>query len=231
MAFVSKNSNAMAISHSSNQGGQGGPEKRRSRTLAKQQQISESIAGVSSQILDNAQESVSAIEQLKSSMEQIATAAEENSGASEQALDNVRVITKNIDRMTQSIDTVIRSTLSTGDTISNAVERVDQTVERMQNAVHVAQEASKKSEELKVSSQSIGEAVGLIAKIADQTNLLALNAAIEASRAKEHGKGFAVVADETRALAGESEKSAEYISTMVNKIQENIDSIDRKSVV
>lgn len=201
------------------------PDKRRQRTLAKQQQISESIAGVATTILGNAQESVSAIEQLKSSMEQIATAAEENSGASEQALKNVRSIHTNIGRMTTSIDTVISSTLVTGDNIMGAVGTINTSVLRMSQAVTVAKTSSKKSEELKVSSENIGEAVGFIAKIADQTNLLALNAAIEASRAKEHGKGFAVVADETRALAGESEKNADFISNLVNKIQESIDNI------
>lgn len=203
----------------------GGGDKRRQRTLAKQQQISESISGIASNILDNAQESVSAIEQLKSSMEQIATAAEENSGASEQALKNVKGINNNINRMTSNIDTVINSTLATGDTIINAVTMINGSVERMTGAVSVAESSSTKSEELKVSSQNIGEAVGFIAKIADQTNLLALNAAIEASRAKEHGKGFAVVADETRALAAESEKNAEFISELVNKIQGSIDTI------
>jgi len=201
------------------------PDKRRQRTLAKQQQISESIAGVATTILGNAQESVSAIEQLKSSMEQIATAAEENSGASEQALKNVRSINVNIGRMTTSIDTVISSTLVTGDNIMGAVGTINTSVARMSQAVNVAKTSSKKSEELKMSSENIGEAVGFIAKIADQTNLLALNAAIEASRAKEHGKGFAVVADETRALAGESEKNADFISNLVNKIQESIDNI------
>ncbi|MCK9371851.1 MAG: methyl-accepting chemotaxis protein [Sulfuricurvum sp.] len=208
----------------------GGPDKRRQRTLAKQQQISESIAGVATTILDNAQESVSAIEQLKSSMEQIATAAEENSGASEQALKNVRSINVNIGRMSSTIDTVISSTLATGDNIMSAVGTISTSVMRMTGAVNVAKTSSKKSEELKASSENIGEAVGFIAKIADQTNLLALNAAIEASRAKEHGKGFAVVADETRALAGESEKNAEFISKLVNKIQESIDNII-KSIV
>ena len=199
--------------------------KRKQRTLAKQQQISESIAGVSMTILENAQESVSAIEQLKSSMEQIATAAEENSGASEQAASNVRSITTNISRMNTTIETVIASTIATGDNIMDSVAKIGASVDRMDGAVTVAQESSKKSEELKVSSQSIGDAVGFIAKIADQTNLLALNAAIEASRAKEHGKGFAVVADETRALAGDSEKNAEFISELVNKIQSSIDNI------
>ena len=203
----------------------GGVDKRKQRTLAKQQQISESIAGVSMSILENAQESVSAIEQLKSSMEQIATAAEQNSGASEQALSNVKGISTNIGRMTSTINAVTSSTLSAGDNIMAAVGKINVSVERMGNAVTVAEESSKKSEELKESSQNIGNAVGFIAKIADQTNLLALNAAIEASRAKEHGKGFAVVADETRALAGESEKNAEFISELVNKIQASIDNI------
>jgi methyl-accepting chemotaxis protein len=202
-----------------------GSDKRKQRTLAKQQQISESIAGVSMTILENAQESVSAIEELKSSMEQIATAAEENSGASEQALSNVKSINSNIARMNSTISTVISSTIATGDNIMNSVEKIGESVNRMDLAVTVAQESSKKSEELKESSQNIGDAVGFIAKIADQTNLLALNAAIEASRAKEHGKGFAVVADETRALAGESEKNAEFISELVNKIQVSIDNI------
>lgn len=224
MALVRRGDNFSVVSSA------GGPDKRRQRTLAKQQQISESIAGIATTILDNAQESVSAIEELKSSMEQIATAAEENSGASEQALKNVRSINSNIGRMSSTIDTVISSTLATGDNIMNAVGTISTSVARMTGAVNVAKTSSKKSEELKASSENIGEAVGFIAKIADQTNLLALNAAIEASRAKEHGKGFAVVADETRALAGESEKNAEFISKLVNKIQESIDNII-KSIV
>ena len=203
----------------------GGADKRKQRTLAKQQQISESIAGVSMSILENAQESVSAIEQLKSSMEQIATAAEENSGASEQALSNVKGINTNISRMTNTINAVTSSTLSAGENIMAAVSKINVSVDRMGHAVTVANDSATKSEELKESSQNIGNAVGFIAKIADQTNLLALNAAIEASRAKEHGKGFAVVADETRALAGESEKNAEFISELVNKIQGSIDNI------
>ena len=221
MALMKKGSSSSSHSVVSS----GGTDKRKQRTLAKQQQISESIAGVSMSILDNAQESVSAIEQLKSSMEQIATAAEENSGASEQALSNVKNINSNINKMTSTINAVTASTLSAGDNIMSAVGKVNTSVERMGTAVTVAKESSAKSEELKESSQNIGNAVGFIAKIADQTNLLALNAAIEASRAKEHGKGFAVVADETRALAGESEKNAEFISELVNKIQGSIDSI------
>jgi len=226
MGFV-KSSNSVASSGGGDGRGSATAnlEKRRARTLAKQQQISESIAEVASALLGNAQESVSAVEELKSSMAQIATAAEENSGASEQALNNVNVIVSNINSMTKTIETAINSTLGVGDSITGAVETINNTVQRMVGSVAISKTSSEKSEELKVSSQNIGEAVSFIAKIADQTNLLALNAAIEASRAKEHGKGFAVVAEETRALAGQSEKNAKTISDLVQQIQGGIDKI------
>jgi len=230
MALIKK-SNLSVVS--SNRGGasrgsmDNGFEKKRARTLARQQQMSESISSIAANLLENAQESVSAVEELKSSMDQIATAAEENSGASEQALKSVNDITRNINRMTTTIEGAIRSTLSAGESITGSVSSINNTVEEMVSSVKVAKNSSNKSEELKISSQNIGEAVEFIAKIADQTNLLALNAAIEASRAKEHGKGFAVVADETRSLAGNSEKNAKFIADLVKQIQTGIDNIIR----
>ena len=67
--------------------------------------------------------------------------------------------------------------------------------------------------------EDIGTIVNVISSIADQTNLLALNAAIEAARAGDAGLGFAVVADEVKALALESQQSAEKIANLISDLQ------------
>ena len=72
-------------------------------------------------------------------------------------------------------------------------------------------------------SKQVGEVVGLIKDIAEQTNLLALNATIEASRAGEAGKGFAVVASEVKALAAQTAKATEEISSQIDAMQSDTD--------
>ena len=67
-------------------------DKMKQRTLARQQQISETIATSSMDLLTRTQEAVSAVEQLRSAMEQISAAAEENAGAAEESLSAVNQI-------------------------------------------------------------------------------------------------------------------------------------------
>ena len=198
-------------------------DKRKKRTLAKQQQISESVANLSNDLLAKTQEGVSAIEELKSAMEQISAASEQNAGAAEESLSAVDEIQKNTQSILTETNTVIANAKNALGVFKTANVNVQATDKRMQEALDVSNEIVVKAGDLKQAGESIGESVGVIAKVADQTNLLALNAAIEAARAKEHGKGFAVVADETRSLAAISAESADETAKVVNDIQTSIE--------
>ena len=82
-----------------------------------------------------------------------------------------------------------------------------------------AGQAVKVSQALSAHVEAIESILSLIRDIAGQTNLLALNATIEAARAGDSGRGFAVVASEVKALANQTAKATEEISSQVAAMQ------------
>jgi methyl-accepting chemotaxis protein len=107
--------------------------------------------------------------------------------------------------------------------MSASIAEIGQQVGRATQAVHEAVERSAQTDskvsDMAAAADRVGHVVELINAIAGQTNLLALNATIEAARAGEAGKGFAVVAGEVKALAAQTARATDEISTHIAAIR------------
>jgi methyl-accepting chemotaxis protein len=125
--------------------------------------------------------------------------------ASEQASANVQSVASATEEMSSSVSEIGRQVRESNKIASEAVRQAQQTDARIN--------------ELSTTASRIGDVVKLITSVAEQTNLLALNATIEAARAGEAGRGFAVVAQEVKALAGQTARATDEISTQITGMQ------------
>lgn len=200
-------------------------QRKRARTLAKQQQASERVASACTELSAGVNEAASAAEELKRATDQISAGAEEASGAAQESLAAITQIGGAITRQLEAA----KQAQVRAETMQSLAVRLDTEVKSTIDNVGIAArrqaDSVKMVGELERQAASIGDIVKAVARIADQTNLLALNAAIEAARAGQHGKGFAVVADEVRTLAETSEKSAKQIQELVGQIQSDVKEI------
>jgi methyl-accepting chemotaxis protein len=200
-------------------------QRKRARTLAKQQQASERVASAANELSSGINEASSAAEELKRAATQIATGAEEAAGAAQESLAALTQVSGAIGRQLAAM-TQAKGTAEGMQKLSSQVnDEVRTTVGNLKTAAQRQAESVRMVAELERQAANIGDIVKAVARIADQTNLLALNAAIEAARAGKHGKGFAVVADEVRTLAETSEKSAKLIQELIGQIQGEVKSI------
>jgi methyl-accepting chemotaxis protein len=125
--------------------------------------------------------------------------------SSEEASSNVQSVASATEEMTGSVGEIARQVQESSRIASEAVAQAEKTDARIN--------------ELSGAASRIGDVVKLITAIAEQTNLLALNATIEAARAGEAGRGFAVVAQEVKALASQTAKATDEISTQIAAMQ------------
>ncbi len=165
-----------------------------------------SIAGQAQSLSDSSDHLRGFSRQLTGNADETASRAEFMSAAAEQVSNNIQTAataTEQLNANTREISA------SAADAARVAGE-----------AVFIAETTTQVFSDLAGGGAKIADVVSVIYGIAEQTNLLALNATIEAARAGTAGRGFAVVAEEVKALAGETAKATEVISTVAGSIEE-----------
>ncbi len=189
-------------------------------------QLSEAFNSFVSQIqniVSHVQDSSAELKQTTANVSDISQIASNKIAASQQevasAVNTINMMAETAHEIKEQVSSARQSAEAASETskqgqsvLSNSMEGLSTLNVNFDSAVHTI-------EDLRMSSQSIGEVMVVIRNIAEQTNLLALNAAIESARAGEHGRGFAVVADEVRQLAKRTQESTESIQSSINDLQ------------
>lgn len=169
------------------------------------QEFGASASGVMATLVDAADLMLKTAGEMRQTAQRTRETASRTAEAATNSAQNLSAVAAAAEEMAASIQEISRQVSRANDAALQAVQlaaATDTKVGGMADAV-----------------DRVGNVVRLISDIAGQTNLLALNATIEAARAGESGKGFAVVAGEVKALAAQTAKATEEISSQIAAIR------------
>lgn len=164
---------------------------------------------------------VGMIENVSTSCATMSISSKELMVDSEQSIEQSNNAKTASERASMNVQNVAAAAEQLSSSIEEIGRQVNQSRSIVSDAMTGAAATNDKVSELSTAAHGIGEVISLIQSIAEQTNLLALNATIEAARAGDAGKGFAVVATEVKALANQTAKATDEISSHINSIQES----------
>ena len=160
------------------------------------------------------------VESVASAAMELQTTSQSMASTSKETTQRSTTVAAASEQATQNVQTVASAAEELSASIREISEQVSHASAVIQQGVQQTMESNTQVQGLAMTAEKIGDVVRIISDIAGQTNLLALNATIEAARAGDAGKGFAVVASEVKALATQTAKATDEISTQIKSIQE-----------
>ena len=181
----------------------------RAQRRAEMQKLADEFEAAVGEIVQTVSSASTELEASATSLSRTAEETRQLSGmvesASGEASSNVRSVAAATEEMTASTTEISRQVEESSRITGEAVSQAEVTNQRIN--------------ELSKAALRIGDVVNLITTIAAQTNLLALNATIEAARAGDSGRGFAIVAQEVKALAAQTARATNEISSQIAGMQ------------
>jgi methyl-accepting chemotaxis protein len=188
--------------------------------VLKIQKVADSIASTSQEVAASSEEINATTEQVARTIQEISHATQVQAEQTKSAREEMNTISAAFRHITGKVESAMVISNKANQAALSGSQSAKKGIEQIGEIKDVVYSSANAVKGLEVSSQHIGEIVGVITSLADQTNLLALNAAIEAARAGKYGRGFAVVAEEVRKLAEGTAQAAEEITRLIKDIQD-----------